>query len=413
MISVDDALKIILANVPAPRVEEVYFESALGLVLAETIRANRDVPPFRRASMDGYALRSADVTTTPVVLKCVGEIRAGADSSVHIQAGEAVAIMTGSAVPEGADAVQMVELTNISANRGTVQIQKSVKPGENVTPQGHEARAGEIALEAGRAVGPAELAVFATFGYNCVRVYARPRVALLATGDELVEVAEIPGPSQIRNSNAYSLSGQLRQMGINPDYLGIARDEKEDLRLRIEEGMKRDVLILTGGASLGEYDFVEEVFKELGLEVLFNKVAMKPGKPTIFARRKDTLVFGLPGNPISTFISFENFVRPALGRICGFGKPELIRVRGKLLKDMKQKPGRTAFLPAWAIWEGAGWTIEPLVWKGSADIIGFSRSNAAVIFPGERDRLRSGEEVEAMLLPDYHLRSGGRGPIDD
>jgi molybdopterin molybdotransferase len=229
-------------------------------------------------------------------------------------------------------------------------------------------------------------------------------VALLATGDELVEVGEIPGPSQIRNSNAYSLSGQLRQMGINPDYLGIARDEKAHLRLRIEEGMQRDVLILTGGASLGEYDFAEEVFKELGLEVLFNKVAMKPGKPTIFARRRDTLVFGLPGNPISTFISFENFVRPALGRICGLGNPELLRVRGKLLKDMKQKPGRTAFLPAWAIWDGAGWAIEPLGWKGSADIIGFSGSNATVIFPRERERLRTGEEVEAMLLPDYHLR---------
>src|SRR5688572_3396186 len=266
MISVDDALKLILDNLPAPRVEEVHFESALSFVLAETIRANRDVPPFRRASMDGYALRSADVAMAPAVLKCVGEIRAGADSSVHLQAGEAVAIMTGSPVPDGADAVQMVELTNNSANRATVQIQKSVKPGENITPQGHEARAGETALEAGRTVGPAELAVLATFGYSRVKVYARPRVALLATGDELVEISETPGPSQIRNSNAYSLSGQLRLMGINPDYLGIARDEKEHLRLRVEEGMKRDVLILTGGASMGEYDFVEEVFKELGLE---------------------------------------------------------------------------------------------------------------------------------------------------
>ena len=404
MISIDDALKLILANLPAPRLEEVYFESALGFVLAETIRADRDVPPFRRASMDGYAVRSSDVATTPAVLKCVGEIRAGAKDSVDLQAGEAIAIMTGAPVPEGADAVQMVELTSISANRGTVQIQKSVKSGENITPRGYEARDGEVALEAGRTVGPAELAVLATFGCSRVKVYARPRVALLATGDELVEVGKIPGPSQIRNSNAYSLSGQLRQMGINPDYLGIVRDEKEHLRLRIEEGMKRDVLILTGGASMGEYDFVEEVFKDLGLEVLFNKVAMKPGKPTIFARKRDTLVFGLPGNPISTFISFENFVRPALGRICGFGNPELLRIRGRLLKDMKQKPGRTAFLPARATWSGEGWAIKPLVWKGSADIIGFSRSNAAVIFPGERERLGIGDEVEAMLLPDFHLR---------
>lgn len=406
MISIEEALNLVLASVPEPRVEEVDFQAALGSVLAESIRADRDIPPFRRASMDGFAVRAADVAEAPVELRFAGEVRAGGDNAVDVGPGEAAAIMTGAPVPEGADAVQMVELTEVSGNRRTVKIQKAVKPGENVTPRGFEARAGEITLQEGRVAGPAEIAVLATVGFSRVKVYAKPRVALLATGDELVEVERTPGPGQIRNSNAYSLSGQLRQMGIDPEYLGIARDDKEDLRIRIRDGMKRDCFILTGGASMGEYDFVEEIFTELGLEVLFNKVAMKPGKPTIFARKGQTLVFGLPGNPVSTFISFENFVRPALGRMCGLRKTGLPRIRGRLLKNMKQRPGRTAFLPAWVTCKQTGWVVEPLGWKGSADIIGFSRSNAAVIFPSERDYLESGEEVEAVLLPDYHLRSG-------
>jgi molybdopterin molybdotransferase len=248
------------------------------------------------------------------------------------------------------------------------------------------------------------MAVLATFGISRVRVWRRPRVALLVTGDELVEVEATPAPGQIRNSNAYSLGAQIRLMGIEPDYLGIARDDRADLRKRVSDGLERDVLIVTGGVSMGEYDFGKEVFQLLGLQILFSKVAMKPGKPTVFARKGDRLVFGLPGNPVSTFISFENFVRPALGRLCGLRHPDLARVRGELLRDMKQMAGRTAFLPAWAIPGPAGWSIDPLRWRGSADIIGFSRANSAVIFPADRDSMAKGETVEAMLLPDFFSR---------
>jgi molybdopterin molybdotransferase len=289
---------------------------------------------------------------------------------------------------------------------GEVAISKAVRAGENIAPVGSEARAGERVLAAGQAVGPAEAAVLATFGCARVEVYRRPRVALLATGDELVETEAVPRPDQIRNSNAHSLRAQLALLGLEPEYLGIARDDPAELRLRLTEGLERDVLILTGGVSMGEYDFVKDVFRALDLEILFTKVAMKPGKPTVFARKGERLVFGLPGNPVSTFVSFENFVRPALGRICGLAHPELPRVRGELLRQMKQSPGRTAFLPALVEWRPGGWAIDPLPWKGSGDIIGFARANATVIFPAERDFMAQGEQVEAMLLGDFWRRRG-------
>jgi molybdopterin molybdotransferase len=193
-------------------------------------------------------------------------------------------------------------------------------------------------------------------------------------------------------------------MDIEAEYLGIARDDKEELYRKMHAGLERDVLIITGGVSMGEYDFVQEVFRELGLEILFSKVAIKPGKPTVFARRGDRLVFGLPGNPISALVTFECFVRPALGRLCGMKSPELPRMMGELLADMKQSPGRMAFLPAWVFWEEDGWKVEPLAWKSSADIIGFTQANATFIFPKNRDSLSRGEIVELMLLPDFFVR---------
>jgi len=405
MISIDEALSRILSNLPPRRVERVGLPDCLGRVLAEDLAATTDIPPFSRSAMDGYALRAEDVANTPARLRLAGEVRAGGGDPGAIKAGQAKAIMTGAPIPEGADAVQTVEESQTSADGREVVILKPVQKGENIRPRGAETARGGVVLEAGRYIGPPEVAVLATFGFPDIPVWGKPRVALIATGDEIVEAGETPRPDQIRNSNAPSVSAQLRYMGLESDYLGIAADTKEALRLLIGEGLKRDVLIITGGVSVGEYDFVKDVFEEFGLQIIFSKVAVRPGKPMVFARQGDRLVFGLPGNPVSTCVTFEIFVRPALGRLCGHLKPELPRVRGVLLRAVRQRRGRTSFVPAWAEEKPDRWEIDPVQWQGSGDIIGFARANAVFIFPRERDFMASGEGVEALLLPDYSKRN--------
>lgn len=404
MISVEEALSILLANLPERKIEQVPFRFALGRILAEDIVATSDIPPFRKSTVDGYAVRAADLSSTPVGLKVAGESRAGHGMAGNVKPGEAAAIMTGAPVPEGADCVQLIELCRVSEDGRAVTIMNPVRAQENIAPRGWEAAKGQVVLRAGQRVGPAEIAILATFGCMQPKVYRQPAVAVLATGDELVECDETPEPHQIRNSNAYCLASQLRYMGVEPDYLGIAKDDKEQLREMMIAGLQRDLLIISGGVSMGEYDYVRDVFEDLGLEILFSKVSIKPGKPTVFARRGDRLVFGLPGNPVSALITFECFVRPVLGRICGMKAPELPRMKGQLLADMRQSPGRTGFMPAWAFWQEDGWKVEPLPWKSSADIIGFSRANAAFIFPKDRHSLSRGEIVDLMLLPDYFAR---------
>jgi molybdopterin molybdotransferase len=404
MISVEEAIEVLLANLPERRVAQVSFESALGRILAEDLVATSDIPPFCRAGVDGFAVLAADVANAPVELNIIGEIRAGGGMPGKLNPGEAMAIMTGAPVPEGSNAVEMIEMCEIVSPCKRVKILKSLRVNENLSPKGSEAKAGTSILKAGHRIGPAELSVMATFGYTRAKVYAKPSVAILATGDELVEVGATPQPGQIRNSNAHCLLSQLVYLGFQADYLGIARDNMDDLRRKILLGLERDVLIITGGVSMGEYDFVRDIFQELGLEILFNKVAIKPGKPTVFARKGEKLIFGLPGNPISALITFECFVRPALGRLCGMTNPELPRMKGELLADMRQSPGRTAYMPAWVTWQEDGWKVEPLTWRSSGDIVGFAGANATFIFPKDRDLLRRGEIVEIMLLPDFFLR---------
>jgi molybdopterin molybdotransferase len=226
----------------------------------------------------------------------------------------------------------------------------------------------------------------------------------MATGDELVEVDQFPGRHQIRNSNSCCLSAQLQLLGLQAEYLGISRDDRAQLEELIRQGLERDVLIITGGVSVGAYDLVEEAFQVHGLEVVFSQVAVRPGKPTVFARKGNKLVFGLPGNPLSALVSFELFVRPALGRLCGLTCPDLFRVRGVLVSRMRQKAGRTSFLPAVVTCNPDGWLVNPLPWKGSSDVIGFSGADGLVVFPADREVLEAGDKVEALLFPDYWQR---------
>ncbi len=404
MITVEKALGIILSNLPERKIEQVPFQASLGRVLAEDLTATCDIPPFDRSAMDGYAVAASDAEHAPVELEIAGEIRAGGGLPQTLPPGKAMSIMTGAPVPRPADAVQVVEECRLSEDGRRVTINKPVHAGDNIAPRGSEATSGEVVLRAGHRIGPAEIAVMATFGYSRVRVWKVPEIAVFATGDELVEVDQTPRPDQIRNSNAYCIIAQLQYMGLRSEYLGIVRDDKDELRQRMLEGLRKDVLIISGGVSMGEYDYVKDIFEELGLEILFSRVAIKPGKPTVFARKGDTLVFGLPGNPISALVTFECFVRPALGNLCGMAQSELHRMKGELLEDMEQNSGRMAFFPAWVYWEEGGLKVDPLPWKSSADIIGFAGANATYIFPRGKPRMRKGETVEVMLLPDFFLR---------
>ncbi len=404
MISVDEALKRILTNLPPPAYEEVDFRDAQGRVLAEPVTATCDIPSFSKSVVDGYALRSCDLQTVPARLDLVGEIRAGDTVSSRLGPGQAIAVMTGAPVPGGADAVQMIEHASVSDNSARVIILKGVQPGENIVPAASEASLGQVVLGPGRLLGPAETAVLATFGHLRVRVHRKPSVAVMATGDELVEVDQNPRLHSIRNSNSSCLAAQLQLLGLKGDYIGIARDDRDHLRDRLQTGLRRDVLLVSGGVSVGAYDLVEEIFQELGLEVIFSRIAVRPGKPTVFARKGAKLIFGLPGNPLSTLVSFELFVRAALGRLCGFACPDLPRIQGSLLSQMRQRSGRTSFLPALVSWRPEGWQVNPLPWKGSSDLIGFSGANGLVIFPADRNLMETGDRVEAMLLPDYWQR---------
>ncbi|NWG12987.1 MAG: molybdopterin molybdotransferase MoeA [Acidobacteria bacterium] len=404
MIPFDEALRKILTNLPPSSFEEVDFRHASGRVLAEPLTATCSIPPFSKSAVDGYALRTGDIEAVPATLELMGEIRAGDTASLLVGPGQAAAVMTGAPVPRGADAVQMMECAAITDDGAGIRILERVRPGENIIPAASEASLGQVVLTAGRLIGPAETAALATFGHVRVRVYRRPTVAIMATGSELVEADQVPPPHGIRNSNSCCLAAQLRLLGLEGEYIGIARDERNHLRERLETGLLRDVLLVSGGVSVGAYDFVEEILRELGLEVIFSKVAIRPGKPTLFARKYGKLVFGLPGNPVSTFVSFELFVRAALGRLIGFARPDLPRVQGSLASRITQKAGRTSFLPASVVWRSEGWQIHPLPWKGSSDIIGFSRADGLVVFPAGRDVMEAGDKAEALLLPDYWQR---------
>jgi molybdopterin molybdotransferase len=401
MITIDEAYRRVIANLPSPRVEEIPFTDAFGRILAEDLTATCDLPPFDRSVMDGYAVRAEDVRHCPVDLVLSAEVRAGGAAEM-LQPGHAIPIMTGAPLPEGSDAVQAIELAQVP-DPSRVSILEPVQCGANVSRRGSEVAAGARVAEAGTRIGPLDIAVFASFGYSRLSVHRRPRVALIATGDELVEVDREPHATQIRNSNSYALQFQLQQMGLRAEYLGIAPDEPAELRRSITQGLDSDVVISTGGVSMGKYDLVKDAFSAAGLTIIFDKVAMRPGKPTVFARKGDKIVFGLPGNPISAFMAFENFVRPALGRMMGLARPDSTRIKATLSRDMHQKPGRTGFFPA-RVTLDANCVVEPLPWKGSADLVGFSRGNAVVVFPAELEILNAGETVDVVLLGDFLAR---------
>jgi molybdopterin molybdotransferase len=400
MIPVEEALEIVRQETPVLPSEEVALEEALGRILSENVRSDGDMPRFDRAAMDGYALRAADVAEAPVALEIVGEVRAGQWPEVEVGPGQAVRIMTGAPVPRGATAVQPVEKTRpLDEFRVTVLV--PVEEGAHVAPRGCEVKKGDTVLARGRLVDAAAVAVLAATGRARVRVGGRPRVALLVTGDEIVAVGRSPGLGQIRNSNGPALAALARLAGAEVRLLGVAPDRVEATEKAVRAGLEADVLLVSGGVSAGDYDLVEPVLEAAGVSFLFTSVAVKPGAPLVFGRRGDTLVFGLPGNPVSAQVTFELFVRPALLLMQGAGTVARPRVAVELLAPLRNRSGRKAHAPARVRWEDGRLVARPVPSMGSGDLVAHARANALVVLEAGRTDAAAGETAEAVILGSF------------
>ncbi|MFQ5602906.1 MAG: gephyrin-like molybdotransferase Glp [bacterium] len=400
MISVKEAIELTLKHAKAGTIEPVPVSEAAGYVLAEDVLADIDMPPFDKSAMDGYALKAREVQKAPVVLKVAGFIPAGVQPDVSLLSGQAAKIMTGAPLPPGADSVQMVEKTAARAD-GQVEILESVAVGKHVARRGEIIRANSRVLEKGRLISPAVAGVLATVGKERVPVYRQPQVGILVTGDELVEIQETPGPGQIRNSNGYVLYQQVQETGAKPALLGIAADKIQELQKMIEQGLTNDVLLISGGVSMGELDLVEEVFERVGVETIYNKINIKPGKPAVFGKRNDTLVFGLPGNPVSASTIFEIIAKPAIKKMMGFEQIHNLTVKATLKNEIKSRTRRTFYPPAWTSMVKSEFQVAAIDSKGSADILAFARSNSFVIIPATVENLPAGKQVEVLLRDEF------------
>jgi molybdopterin molybdotransferase len=390
----EQARACVLAKVraacPLPATEEVSVFDAAGRVLAQPIAADRDWPPLARSVRDGFAVRAADL---PGELTVIGEVRAGESFASEMQPGQAVEIMTGAPMPRGADSVVMIEHVTVTGDRVTVP--RTLPPGENVSPQACQARAGEILLDPGKRLGFADIALIASVGHPRVLVFSRPQVAILATGDEIVEVHRTPLPYQVRNSNVESLAVQVARAGATPRTLPVAPDLYAATRELIEQGLRFDLLLLSGGVSAGKYDLVEKVLAGLGAEFFFDRVLIMPGQPLVFGRAQGKFFFGLPGNPASTMVTFEIFARAAVELLCGQREPALPFLWTRLARDLRQKTGLTRFLPARLSADGS--SVEPVSWQGSGDVPSLARANAFLVTEPDREAWVAGDWIRVLL----------------
>lgn len=377
---------------------------ALGLVLQQEVKTDRAYPPFDRSTRDGYAVRAAEAAAGKK-LRCTGEIKAGDAVTQTLAPGTCAQIMTGAAVPPGADAVVMIEHTKLEGQESAeaslrVRFERDARAGQNIVPRGSEASAGQRILAPGTRLGYAELALAAQVGAVELKCAKKPRVAILSTGDEVVAVEETPGPFAIRNSNSVSLAAQARLAGGEPVLLGNSADNIGALREKILCGLKEDVLVLSGGVSMGKYDLVEAVLKEMGAEFYFDAVAIRPGRPAVFGRCGETFVFGLPGNPVSTMVTFELFVVPALDLLSGAEARALPLVQAQLGEALNEKQGLAHFLPARVEWAGTTPVVKALKWQGSGDIAAVANANCFLVVPADRERIGAGETASILLRTD-------------
>lgn len=369
------------------------IHDSLGFVTAQDVRSDREYPPFDRSTRDGYAIHAGE-SGAGRTLRCVGEIKAGDSVTDPLAPGTCIQIMTGAAVPAGADAVVMIEFTSRTGE--LVTFQTETKAGQNIVPKGSEARTGDFVLRAGQRLGFAELAIAAQVGRTSLSCYRKPHVAILSTGDEVVAITETPGPFHIRNSNSVSLAAQVRLAGGEPVLLGNAGDRVEELSAKIEQGLLEDMLILSGGVSMGKYDLVEGVLKSLGGEFFFDAVAVRPGKPTVVGRVREKLVFGLPGNPVSTMVTFGLFAIPAIDVLSGAEPRPLGLLEATAGEALHEKTGLTHFLPGRIEWIDGRPVAKPLRWQGSGDIGTLSKANCFLVVPSDRQNIGLGEIISVL-----------------
>ena len=400
MIELEEAREIVLSQVKVLPSERVNLLSSLGRSLAEDVYADFNIPGFDRTAMDGYAVISKDTHSAskkkPVVLEVIADVPAGYSTKKVVKSGKAVRIMTGAPMPQGADAVVMVEDTE--KEEGKVKVFSRVEPQENVSFAGEDVKKGELILPQGSLIRPAEVAMLASLGKKNVLVRTKPKVAILSTGDELVEVGKTLEKGEIYDSNSFGIFSQVLLSGGEPYRLGIARDKKENLLARIKEGLSYQLLILSGGVSVGDYDLVADVLKEAGVRMLFWKVAVKPGKPTFFGMRKDTLVFGLPGYPVSSMVNFENLVRPAIFSMLGRRDWPRIRVKAILKKTVVSRGKRKKFIRVKLAKEGDKYVAVPAPSQQSGVLKSMVWADGFLILPQEIERIEKGKEVFVELL---------------
>jgi molybdopterin molybdotransferase len=375
-------------QVPAiARTERVGLLDCDGRVLAEDVLADRDYPPVARSVRDGYAVRAAEA---PGRLRVVGEVRAGEAANQKLESGCAIEIMTGAPVPEGANAVVMVEHTTRDGE--FVQVPEALL-GLAINPRGSEARAGDVVIAKGQRMDYARVAMAATVGHAAVCVYAKPRVAVIATGDEVVPVEATPEAHQVRNSNVWSLAAQVKRAGGEPVVLPVAPDTFEGTKALIEQALTCDLVLLSGGVSAGKYDVVEPVLASLGAQFYFDRVLIQPGQPTVFGIVQGKLFFGLPGNPASTMVTFELFAKTALRILSGEVEVEVPLLSGRLTHALQHKPSLTRFLPA-RLTQGL---VEPVAWKGSSDVAALARANAFLVAERGRESYAEGDWIQVLM----------------
>ncbi len=399
--SLEDAQKIVFEAAQPLGIEKVGLIEALGRVLAEDIIAPRDNPPWDNSAMDGFAVRWEDIKqehaiSKPVELKIIEEVPAGKVATKSVGRGQAIRIMTGAPLPKGADSVVKVEETESTPD--IVRIFKTVERGGNVRPQGEDVKKGECIIPKGTQIRPAEAGMLAILAKSFVPVYQQVRVAILSTGDELADLDERFDEDKIINSNSYGIAAAVQEAGAVPALLGIARDQPAALKEKIAHGLKADILVLSGGVSMGDYDFTKEVFKELGAEMNFWKLAIRPGQPLAFGRIQRTLAFGLPGNPVSSMVTFEQLVRPAILKMSGhrsYGRPVL---QAALQEKFSKRPDRRHFLRGILSREKGVLTVRTTGDQGSGILTSMVKANCLIDVPVEVERLNPGDPVNVQVL---------------